>query len=895
MSNTFEEVKISKRMREDWDLRISHDYRYWMSDGVSSDETMWQTGERDLDILLEGIDKRILSDATLLEIGCGVGRIVQAASHHVSHVIGVDVSQKAIDLAISLNRNENATFILGNGLDLSQIPNDAIDIGISFASLGSMPAHVFANYIIELSRVVKNGGIIRVQIYLGQEQIIPREDTLALRSYDLERVESALSLAGFTIDFIKEVTLPFEVSDYEKGVVAYILGAKKNTTANVTKDAFLGSLLSQSEYTAGDDWKGSSAAHFVALARAAQCLEAGQLADAVHALDVAKKEYSDTTVEYIEIENRIRAAQNILPQSVQRDIIDLQNTDLRYFDTTEGRAIEYKGVILSHKTNPKKSARVWAERTLRTIHKKQEPILVVGLGDSIFVNILSELTERSIKVIETDKTVIQSSRHTLHPHVTLLTNINEVKGIDASNFDIVYLPSLPFYNKTLCDEVRVLCTAQKFERTLDPKIAIVGPFMGGTLPIANYIKRAFFQLEKEAHFIDLSSFASTFTGLSSMLHKQNRQSVIENSFVELVSNLVLQIVEERSIDILITVAQAPLAPSILEKLREKGVITVHWFMEDTRRFQTWKQIAPYYDYFYTIQKGESLEEVQQAGGHRVRYLPLACDPTIHIPLTLSIKEKEEFGSLVSFVGAGYNNRRHVFSKMSDLDFKIWGTEWPLATPFDRIVQRQGARISVDDYIKIFNASTINLNLHSSQERDGVDPSGDFVNPRVFELASCGAFQLTDHRALLPELFIPGKEIVTFSHEKEIRECIQHYTDRPDEREQITYAARKKVLADHTYTIRMKTILRHVYAEYGDHLQKRSDTGEWQRTLQKSKKFPELYDLLEKTYKNKEEPSLDNLVKPFKDGNTVLSEVEQKLLFMNHMRGQITQIQRLRQE
>jgi hypothetical protein len=84
-------------------------------------------------------------------------------------------------------------------------------------------------------------------------------------------------------------------------------------------------------------------------------------------------------------------------------------------------------------------------------------------------------------------------------------------------------------------------------------------------------------------------------------------------------------------------------------------------------------------------------------------------------------------------------------------------------------------------VKIFTASTINLNLHSSPYHEGVNPHGDYVNPRTFELAGCGAFQLMDHRALLPDLFRVGEELVCFSTLTEARRLIAYYGTHADER------------------------------------------------------------------------------------------------------------------
>ncbi|MCB0340085.1 MAG: methyltransferase domain-containing protein, partial [Bdellovibrionales bacterium] len=110
--------KIAQRMRSDWDRRIEHDYRFWMSDGQESDEVMWETGERDFQILFGDIESP--EQKTILEVGCGVGRLIRAAIRRFGNVIGVDVSKAAIDKASELLGNQrNLRLIVGNGTDLS--------------------------------------------------------------------------------------------------------------------------------------------------------------------------------------------------------------------------------------------------------------------------------------------------------------------------------------------------------------------------------------------------------------------------------------------------------------------------------------------------------------------------------------------------------------------------------------------------------------------------------------------------------------------------------------------------------------------------------------------------------------------------------------------------------
>ena len=74
---------------------------------------------------------------------------------------------------------------------------------------------------------------------------------------------------------------------------------------------------------------------------------------------------------------------------------------------------------------------------------------------------------------------------------------------------------------------------------------------------------------------------------------------------------------------------------------------------------------------------------------------------------------------------------------------------------------------------------LNLQRHHSSVSDAdVVAQGDFVNPRTFELAAAGAFQLVDARALLPELFAPG-ELATFTSLPEMLLGIDYYLAHPE--------------------------------------------------------------------------------------------------------------------
>ena len=88
-----------------------------------------------------------------------------------------------------------------------------------------------------------------------------------------------------------------------------------------------------------------------------------------------------------------------------------------------------------------------------------------------------------------------------------------------------------------------------------------------------------------------------------------------------------------------------------------------WFVENYRHLTYWQQMATTYDFWFVIQK------------HNVHRCPSSCrgsggclfadggrSPGSQ-PLTLSEEERAEYGSDLSFVGAGYPNRRNLLSRL----------------------------------------------------------------------------------------------------------------------------------------------------------------------------------------------------------------------------------------
>ncbi|HDQ41014.1 MAG TPA: hypothetical protein ENN39_08325 [Desulfonatronum sp.] len=337
------------------------------------------------------------------------------------------------------------------------------------------------------------------------------------------------------------------------------------------------------------------------------------------------------------------------------------------------------------------------------------------------------------------------------------------------------------------------------------RILNVLPLYGGSLTVGRYCTTALRQLGHTVEVFEAPEFHDAFCALKNQRISVERLSALENSFLQIVSQTILAKVESFAPDLVLAQAQAPLSRQALQRLRRDKVPTAMWFVEDFRVFPYWKAFARHYDVFAVIQKNPFFDLLRELGQENVLYLPLAADPAFHAPMDLSDVDRRRFGADVSFLGAGYPNRQVAFRQLTSLDFRIWGNDWPADPVLTPCMQRPGERITPEEAVKIFNATKVNLNLHSSIKAEPPVSGGDFVNPRTFELASCAAFQLVDKRSLLPGLF-SDREVAVFENMPGMLEAIQHYLTRPAERRTMAERARARVLAEHTYVHRMRDLL-----------------------------------------------------------------------------------------
>lgn len=915
--------KLAEQMKSDWDRRVGHDYRFWMGEGHLDDAQMWRTGSEDFAAIAEGVTGG--SSCVALEIGCGVGRMMKAAAERFGRVVGIDVSRLAIDKARELiGPTAKMDLVVGSGLDLSPVESQSVDFVWSYASLACMPVPVIANYLVEMKRVLKPSGVARVQVYLGQEMLVHERDTLHLRSFTPENFVKAANLAGFEIRVCSERDLGDDVVA-DLGLRNCVVQLVPTLKPPATPQEIAKALLPNGESGAAQDVNPAALEAWMALNYAEALVDNGEAQKAKQAVEYVVANCQSATIDTQDILSRVLSkatkgladevasqgipypsqeamyAENLavlkerFPMAYER-VVAFSDKDASHISVRgaqDGAVIFVGSLCLDHAEKPRAAGEAWVRRSIleQRITNAQE-IVVVGFGAGYHLESMIELSEKPISCCEPDLTVFQKALRVrdLRPVLSKLAHL--AVGDDAAVLDVskgaelLVRPQAAILHGEYVERAKSFFYSKRGFTDLHPKIAVLGPFHGGTLPTATYTYQALQRMGQRVRGIDVSGFNDGFMLLEQFVKNEARHGAMRGQYVELVSQVLLESLHEKPIDILICMAQAPISAKALTELRSRGVITVLWFVEDYLRFTYWREMAKYYDFVFTIQKGECIEKIKAAGAGEVHYLPTACDPFFHAPLQLSQEDKERWGSPISFVGAGYHNRVQTFASLANYPFKIWGSEWPNGKPFDRLVQEESRRIKPEEYIKIFNATDVNLNLHSSSERDGVDPSGDFVNPRTFELAASGSFQLCDNRQLLPELLEVGKEVITFSSREEMIEKMEYYLARPEERKQVCDRARARVLKDHSYDRRMEQMLSTIYASKYEMLRQRESASPWGDMIRRAANDPELKERCQRAMMRGEEPALDGLIADIVTGKGKLSETEQKLLFMHHVKSQI---------
>lgn len=158
-----------QEIRRFWNERAREDAFYFVDTRqpyrATEPDRFWDAAGL-VDYVLEGLGVAISPADTVLEIGCGIGRITRVLAGRAAEVLALDVSDEMLARAAEHNPElDRVRWILGDGLSLSETADATVDACISLVVLQHVPdPEVTLGYVRELGRVLATGGWAALQV-----------------------------------------------------------------------------------------------------------------------------------------------------------------------------------------------------------------------------------------------------------------------------------------------------------------------------------------------------------------------------------------------------------------------------------------------------------------------------------------------------------------------------------------------------------------------------------------------------------------------------------------------------------------------------------------------------------------------------------------------------------
>ena len=195
-------------MRRDWDDRARENAKYYVATGREdwTEEDFYNSGETavdqhirtDLSDICQGLDPKAMS---VLEIGCGAGRITRALARFFGEVYAVDISGEMVKRARrALSDFPTAHILQNNGKDLSVIPKKPIDFAFSYIVFQHISnREIIENYVREVNRLLRPGGLFKFQLQGYSSMEWKSEDTWVGASFTEDDAREMAERCGFEL------------------------------------------------------------------------------------------------------------------------------------------------------------------------------------------------------------------------------------------------------------------------------------------------------------------------------------------------------------------------------------------------------------------------------------------------------------------------------------------------------------------------------------------------------------------------------------------------------------------------------------------------------------------------------------------------------------------------
>lgn len=210
-----------RRMRRDWDRRARENARHYVLTGQDSwsDEEFYQAGEitmqedifNDLENICQGKDPKQMS---VIEIGCGAGRVTRAFARFFGTVYAFDISaEMASQARRAVAEFPGARVYCNNGKDLRALyplwrrwmglkPAVLADFAFSTMVFQHIPSRgIVENYVREVFELLRPGGLFKFQVQGSPDLGLSEGDTWVGASFSEQDARAMAKRCGFEMRY----------------------------------------------------------------------------------------------------------------------------------------------------------------------------------------------------------------------------------------------------------------------------------------------------------------------------------------------------------------------------------------------------------------------------------------------------------------------------------------------------------------------------------------------------------------------------------------------------------------------------------------------------------------------------------------------------------------------
>ena len=166
---------VDIKMKKEWNERTKMNPLFVIAtDHSETEEDFWNSGIDECNDILgisteryqKIIENKETSNMNILEIGCGIGRILIPMRKIFGNVTGIDISSEMVQLGQKyVSDIPNCNIVENNGTDLAEFSDNSFDFCYSFIVFQHIPEkQIVENYIKEVSRILKVGCLFRFQV-----------------------------------------------------------------------------------------------------------------------------------------------------------------------------------------------------------------------------------------------------------------------------------------------------------------------------------------------------------------------------------------------------------------------------------------------------------------------------------------------------------------------------------------------------------------------------------------------------------------------------------------------------------------------------------------------------------------------------------------------------------